>query len=116
MLKTFEKASGKPKKVCQQKVRKETMTINLNKVAAKREKPKHASRGQVHAGMIGSSQRIPSGPVAMPVFRPRPTQPAFAFGLRRGKTGRTHDRTICSGPCRQKILDSQKPSTHDVKC
>ena len=45
-------------------VRKDKMTITiLNRVAAKREKPFYVSRGFVHAGMIGSRQRIPSGPV-----------------------------------------------------
>ena len=42
------------------------MTIKiLNRVAAKREKPLYTSRGTDHAGMIGSRQRIPSGPVAL---------------------------------------------------
>ena len=44
------------------------MTKNLNRVAAKLDIPLHTSRGPDHAGMIGSSQRIPSGPVVSRLF------------------------------------------------
>ena len=81
------------------------MTIKiLNRVAAKQEKPLHTSRGSDHAGMIGSRQRIPSGPVVLSLL---------AGHSQRKQAGHMTAQTVLRAIPRQNILDSRGPSTHD---
>ena len=79
------------------------MTINLNKIAAKLKKPYFMSRGSDHAGMIGFSKRIPSGPVA--------SRLCSIGGEQHKQAGHMTAQLVIvpSIP-----LDSQKPSTHDT--